>query len=201
MHFQGLLVLLVWLVLLSFSYFIHSTLCRKFDTEPLKIRSIVFYLYLASISFGYFPISKNFPEFLLIIFGWSIVLIDSKHHRIPNVISGYLSILLLVVAFVSGNISDSMIGGCKFLLFFGVLCLISKQSIGIGDVKLAVVIGLAIGSVSFLAIIKFAVVASILGLVSIFCYPARVRFKAKIPFAAPMIAASIWIWPMLHMKG
>jgi leader peptidase (prepilin peptidase)/N-methyltransferase len=141
------------------------------------------------------------PEYILVVFAWTIILIDFDHHRIPNFITGYLSILFTLIAFARANFLDSVTGGAEFLTFFGFLALLSKGNLGIGDVKLAGVIGLVIGSVSIMEIIKFSIFASIFGLVSICTSRAGISRKARIPFAAPMISACLWIWPMLHMKG
>ena len=101
----------------------------------------------------------------------------------------------------------SIAGGVEFLVFFSVLAIASKLKIGIGDVKLAGVIGLIVGVVTFQELIFFLLVAAILGLGSLLASPSALHLKARIPFAAPMIAATfligpIWsIWPMLHMNG
>jgi len=76
-----------------------------------------------------------------------------------------------------------------------------------GDVKLAGLIGLVIGRVSFLELINFsllAALAAILGLLSTLGKSRLKHFQGGIAFAAPMLAAAVWFWPispMLHMKG
>jgi len=61
--------------------------------------------------------------------------------------------------------------------------------------------------VTFQELIFFVLVAAILGLCTLLTGPVKMRLKARIPFAAPMIAASILIlpilpiWPMLRMNG
>jgi hypothetical protein len=172
-------------ILISFflvGFFAHLFLCRKFDTDPQIIKSIFFYLSLIFTLIRFFPQDSNTRFTLLIILGWTIILIDNAHHRIPN----------------------SIAGGVEFLLFFCVLAIASKLKIGIGDVKLAGVIGLIIGVVTFQELIFFVLVSAILGLCTLSIGPAKMRLKARIPFAAPMVAATIliWpIWPMLRMNG
>ena len=188
-------------------FFIHLYLCRKFDTDPQLIKSIFLYLSLIFALIRFFPQESNARFNLLLIVGWTIILIDNAHHRIPNFITGYGSLLLCGIAVIEDHIFDSIAGGVEFLLFFCVLAIASKLKIGIGDVKLAGVIGLIIGVVSFQELIFFVLVAAILGLCTLLTGPAKMRLKARIPFAAPMIAASILIWPiwsnwpMLHMNG
>ena len=184
--------------------FTHLFLCRKFNTDPQIIKSIFLYLSLIFALIRLFPQDANIRFTLLLILGWTIILIDNAHHRIPNFITGYCSLLLCVIAFIDSRIFDSIVGGVEFLLFFCVLAIASKLKIGIGDVKLAGVIGLIIGVVTFQELISFVLVSAILGLCTLLTGPARMRLKARIPFAAPMISASIliWpIWPILRMNG
>ena len=176
--------------------FTHLFLCRKFNTDPQIIKSIFLYLSLIFTLIRFFPQDFNSRFTLLLIVGWTIILIDNAHHRIPNFITGYCSLLLCVIAFIDSRIFDSIVGGVEFLLFFCVLAIASKLKIGIGDVKLAGVIGLIIGVVTFQELISFVLVSAILGLCTLLTGPARMRLKARIPFAAPMIAASILIWPI-----
>ena len=197
-------------ILISFSlvgFFAHLFLCRKFNTDPQMIKTFFLYLSLIFTLIRFFPQDFNARSTLLLIVSWTIILIDNAHHRIPNFITGYCSLLFCGIAVIEDRIVDSIAGGVEFSLFFCVLAIASKLKIGIGDVKLAGVIGLIIGVVTFQELIFFVLVAAILGLCTLFTGPARMRLKARIPFAAPMIAASILIWPiwsnwpMLHMNG
>ena len=187
--------------------FTHLFLCRKFNTDPQIIKSIFLYLSLIFTLIRFFPQDFNSRFTLLLIVGWTIILIDNAHHRIPNFITGYCSLLFCGIAVIEDRIVDSIAGGVQFSLFFCVLAIASKLKIGIGDVKLAGVIGLIIGVVTFQELIFFVLVAAILGLCTLLTGPAKMRLKTRIPFAAPMIAASILIWPiwsnwpMLHMNG
>ena len=184
--------------------FTHLYLCWKFDTDPQLIKSIFLYLSLIFALIRFFPQESNARFNLLLIVGWSIILIDNAHHRIPNFITGYGSLLLCGIAVIEDRIVDSIAGGVEFSLFFCVLAIASKLKIGIGDVKLAGVIGLIIGVVEFQELIFFVLVSAILGLCTLLTGPAKMRLKAQIPFAAPMISASIliWpIWPILRMNG
>ena len=185
-------------------FFIHLYLCRKFDTDPQLTKSIFLYLSLIFALIRFFPQESNARFNLLLIVGWTVILIDNAHHRIPNFITGYGSLLLCGIAVIEDRIVDSIVGGVEFSLFFCVLAIASKLKIGIGDVKLAGVIGLIIGVVTFQELIFFVLVAAILGLCTLLTDPAKMRLKARIPFAAPMISASIliWpIWPILRMNG
>jgi Flp pilus assembly protein protease CpaA len=181
---------------LLIGYLIHLRLCWKFNTDPQKVKTIILFLPLTSILIAYFPNESHPRTNLFLILGWTIVLIDNAHHRIPNFITGYLSFALVLIAVVDNRLLDSITGGFEFLLFFGVLAIAAKLKIGIGDVKLAGVIGLMTGVVAFQELISFVLVAAILGLCTLLTGPARMRLKARIPFAAPMISAAILIWPI-----
>ena len=182
-------------------YLIHIFLCRRFNTDPQRFKTFLLYLFIALILAGALSQNLNLAALSLLIIGWSIILIDYEFHRIPNFITGYLSLLLLVIQLFQHYFLDSIIGGVEFLLFLGVLTFISRGGIGIGDVKLAGLIGLVLGRVTFLELINFTLLAAILGLLSTLGKSRPERFKGGIAFAAPMLAAAIWIWPMLHMKG
>ena len=132
-------------ILISFvlmGFFAHLFLCRKFDTDPQKVKTIILSLSITSILIAYFPNESHPRTNLFLILGWTIVLIDNAHHRIPNFITGYLSLALVLIAVVDNRLLDSITGGFEFLLFFAVLAIAAKLKIGIGDVKLAGVIGL-----------------------------------------------------------
>jgi len=197
------LLILIFLV----GFFIHLFLCRKFDTDSQLIKTIFLYLALIFTLIRFFPQESNARFNLLLIVGWTIILIDNAHHRIPNFITGYFSLLLCGIAVIEDRIVDSIAGGVEFSLIFCVLAIASKLKIGIGDVKLAGVIGLIIGVVEFQELIFFVLVSAILGLCTLLIGPGKMRLKARIPFAAPMVAATvliwpIWpIWPMLRMNG
>jgi leader peptidase (prepilin peptidase)/N-methyltransferase len=185
-------------------FFIHLFLCRKFGTDSQLIKTIFLYLALIFTLIRFFPQESNARFNLLLIVGWTIILIDNAHHRIPNFITGYCSLLICGIAVIEGRIVDSIAGGVEFSLIFCILAIASKLKIGIGDVKLAGVIGLIIGVVEFQELIFFVLVSAILGLCTLLIGPAKMRLKARIPFAAPMVAATvlIWpIWPMLRMNG
>lgn len=177
-------------------YLIHIFLCRRFNTDPQRFKTFLLYLFIALILAGALSQNLNLAALSLLVIGWSIILIDYEFHRIPNFITGYLSLLLLLIQLFQHYFLDSIIGGVEFLLFFGVLTFISRGGIGIGDVKLAGLIGLVIGRVTFLELINFTLLAAILGLLSILGKSRPQRFKGGIAFAAPMFAAAIWIWPI-----
>lgn len=177
-------------------YLIHIFLCRRFNTDPQRFKTFLLYLFIALILAGALSQNLNLAALSLLIIGWSIILIDYEFHRIPNFITGYLSLLLLLIQLFQHHFLDSIIGGVEFLLFFGVLTFISRGGIGIGDVKLAGLIGLVIGRVTFLELINFTLLAAILGLLSTLGKSRPKRFKGGIAFAAPMFAAAIWIWPI-----
>jgi len=185
-------------------FFIHLFLCRKFGTDSQLIKTIFLYLALIFTLIRFFPQESNARFNLLLIVGWTIILIDNAHHRIPNFITGYCSLLICGIAVIEGRIVDSIAGGVEFSLIFCILAIASKLKIGIGDVKLAGVIGLIIGVVEFQELIFFVLVSAILGLCTLLIGPGKMRLTARIPFAAPMVAATvlIWpIWPMLRMNG
>lgn len=186
----------ILIVFFLVGFIAHLFLCRKFDTHPQTVKTIILFLSLTSILIAYFPNESHPRTNLFLILGWTIVLIDNAHHRIPNFITGYLSLALVLIAVLDNRFLDSIIGGFEFLIFFAFLAIAAKLKIGIGDVKLAGVIGLMTGVVTFEELIFFVLVSAIFGITSMLGDPGGIRLKARIPFAAPMISAAILIWPI-----
>ena len=189
------------IIIFPIGFAIHLYLCRKFDTKPQKVKTLLLYIYLVFTILLYFSGELNLRILFYLILGWSIVLIDYQHHRIPNFITGFFALALFAFALIDHRVFDSAAGGAEFLSFFGLLAFATKLKIGFGDVKLAGVIGMIVGTATFWELINYVLLAAILGLCSLLANPKGICLKAQIPFAAPMIAASIVIWPMLHMKG
>jgi leader peptidase (prepilin peptidase)/N-methyltransferase len=131
----------------------------------------------------------------------AFILTDLEHHRLPNrmMLPGTIVgvVLLGAGAVLEGRIADFGIGLLagvgNFALFLG-LALIARGGFGMGDVKLAFIIGVFTGYHAW----PFTPLASFLafligGTVSIVLLALRVRGrKDAIPFGPPMIVAS-WL--------
>ena len=131
-----------------------------------------------------------------------IAVIDLRHRIIPNRLM-YPSLLLfpvlILLARLIGEAADPVRAGIGFLLYGGILFVVAAVSggMGMGDVKLAALIGLVLGSLGlrFVGVAAGAAIAfgGIGGLVALAMGKGR---KTAIPFgpylAAGAVVAGLW---------
>lgn len=131
----------------------------------------------------------------------ALALIDLDHHRLPNsiVLPSYVvaGVLLAASALLTQNYAallGAAIGGAAMFLFYVVLAFISPRGMGMGDVKLAGVLGLYLGYIGWGALLVGSFGAFVLGgLFSIVLLVLRkAGRKSSIPFGPWMLAAA-WI--------
>lgn len=131
-----------------------------------------------------------------------IALIDLRHRIIPNRLT-YPSLLLfsvvIVLARVIGGVGDPASAAIGLLLYGGILFVVAvvSRGMGMGDVKLAALIGLVLGSLGlrFVGVAAGAAIAfgGLGGVVALAMGKGR---KSAIPFgpylAAGAVVAGIW---------
>jgi leader peptidase (prepilin peptidase)/N-methyltransferase len=125
----------------------------------------------------------------------SLALIDLGHHRLPNAIvypSFVVATIWIVVARILGGALDPVGAAIGSLAFGGTLLLIalvSRGGMGMGDVKLAGLIGLVVGAVD-LPSVGVAAAAGILfgGVAGIAALARGADRRSALPFG-PMLAA------------
>jgi leader peptidase (prepilin peptidase)/N-methyltransferase len=131
-----------------------------------------------------------------------IALIDLRHRIIPNRLT-YPSLLLFSLVVVSarliGGVGDPARAGIGLLLYGGILFVVAvvSRGMGMGDVKLAALIGLVLGSLGlrFVGVAAGAAIAfgGLGGVVALGTGKGR---KSAIPFgpylAAGAVVAGIW---------
>jgi len=129
-----------------------------------------------------------------------LALVDLAEKRLPNAVIfptlGVVGVLLVPPTWVSGEWIALLwaIGGSAgmFVVYF-VLALISPSSMGMGDVKLALVIGLLLGWFGLNAWLIGLLAAFVVGgLVAIVALLARrVTLRGSIPFGPSMLAGTM----------
>lgn len=189
------------LIILGVIFKVHNKFCNSYNTHPQKIKSILVQIYILQIFIGPFSPFNDYGLCVLLLFGWTLLLIDSQHYRIPNKIIGYLIFTLLIVQLVEDQFIDAILSGALFLLSYGLISLLSQQGLGFGDVKLASAIGLAIGKASFSQLLDHLFFASFFGLLLLLANARRPLRGQKVAFAGPLLAAALMVWPKLHMIG
>jgi leader peptidase (prepilin peptidase) / N-methyltransferase len=135
-----------------------------------------------------------------------IALIDLRHRIIPNKLT-YPALLLFTVlillAWSIGDAVDPLLAGIGLLLYGGILFVVAvvSRGMGMGDVKLAALIGLVLGSLGLRFVGVAAAAAIVLGgLGAVGALAMGKGRKSAIPFgpylAAGAVVAGLWGEPL-----
>lgn len=131
----------------------------------------------------------------------ALVFIDLEHHLLPNsiVLPSYIvcAVLLVASGMIMGNFTallGAVIGCAALFTFYFVLAFISPRSMGMGDVKLAGIMGIFLGFQGWGALIVGGFGAFLIGgLFSIVLLALRkAGRKSQIPFG-PWMLLSAWV--------
>jgi leader peptidase (prepilin peptidase) / N-methyltransferase len=113
---------------------------------------------------------------------------DVEERRIPNVVvlPATAIVLAAVAALHSGRALEAILAGAAASAFLLLPSLFARGSVGMGDVKLALLLGVALGKGVAAALLLGCLAASIVGVVLIARHGAAAR-KTAVPFA-PFLA-------------
>jgi len=113
-----------------------------------------------------------------------ITLIDLDHHIIPNVLTGIGAVgaIALVLAFDSGSLTENLIAAGAAGGFFLLAALVYPAGMGMGDVKLAAVMGLYLGRAVAPAIFVALLAGTVVGAFVIARFGVKEGRKKGIPF-------------------
>jgi leader peptidase (prepilin peptidase)/N-methyltransferase len=113
-----------------------------------------------------------------------ITLIDLEHHIIPNVLSaiGAIAAFALVLAFQTDDLTEHIIAALAAGGFFLLAAIVYPAGMGMGDVKLAGVMGLFLGRAVAPAIFAALIAGTVVGAVVIARFGAKDGRKKGIPF-------------------
>jgi len=164
----------------------------------LSIYIIICVLFYAKYGFAWEFLIAAIYSYLLIL----ITLSDIQRHIIPNklIIAGLVA--TIATGIINGSIVITLIGGAIGLVIM-VLPVVFKAKVGIGDIKLGILIGLMIG---YPLAIMALILPWILGLVvaGVLMISKRITRGVDIPFAVFLSASAIitmlWggnIWQLL----
>jgi leader peptidase (prepilin peptidase)/N-methyltransferase len=173
---------------------------------PLAVLSGLLCGLLATI----FEVDPLLPAFLyLAMMGVLLGAIDARHKLLPNrlvlpFLLGALG-LLGIANLISGawlQLLGGLAGGAAMFAVYLIMALIKPGGIGMGDVKLAAVVGLYAGYLGLKAWLLVLVGAFVLNAVAIVVLMlARVlNRKSEIPFGPSMIAATLLV-PLVSGVG
>jgi leader peptidase (prepilin peptidase)/N-methyltransferase len=144
-----------------------------------------------------FGLSWELPAFLfLAAAGVLLGVIDLRHHLLPNrvvVPSIGIGSALLLLAAVPGADWDALLraglGAVVLFAVFLVLALISPRGLGMGDVKLAGLIGLYLGWIGWNAVVVGAVAGFVIQalLALVLLAGRRIGLRGELPFGPAML--------------
>jgi len=147
-----------------------------------------------------FGLSPELPAYIVLAAA-SVVLsiVDLAEKRLPNTLvlgTAVTVAVLLVIAAAAGNdwgdALGALLGGAALFGVYLVLALISPSGIGMGDVKLAAVIGLALGHLGWgtwlVGLVAGFLVGSAVSLVALVL--GRVTLRGSLPFGPSMLAGA-----------
>ena len=144
-----------------------------------------------------FRLSWELPAFLFLAgVGVLLAVIDTRHKTLPNRVTlpaiGIGAVLLAVAALGTGEwppLGRAVLGAAVLFVVFFVLVLISPRSIGMGDAKLAALLGLYLGwlgtSVLVVGIAAGFVVQAVLALMLL--VTRRIGLRGELPFGPAML--------------
>jgi prepilin signal peptidase PulO-like enzyme (type II secretory pathway) len=107
------------------------------------------------------------PNWIQILVAWlycafllTVLVIDYEHHRVLNIMLGPAAIVILALSFLpqTPTPQSTLAGGAIGFGVFLLLALIGRGNLGMGDVKLAGVIGLMLGYPTILAALVSGVI-------------------------------------------
>jgi leader peptidase (prepilin peptidase)/N-methyltransferase len=147
-------------------------------------------LYVAVVAATHDDVLRMVLGLVLVTFLVPITVIDLAHKRIPNALTGPAAILAIALGAVlePAYLPEQLIAGFSALLFFYLPALIHKKGMGMGDVKLAGVLGLYLGRGVAPAIMIGLVLGVVVGMAVVAIKGVSDGRRTKVPFG-PFLAA------------
>jgi len=126
---------------------------------------------------------------VLVTFLVPIAVIDLDHKIIPNRLTGPAAVLAIALgaALEPSHLPEQLIAGAGALLFFLLPALVNKKGMGMGDVKLAGVLGLYLGRAVMPAIFIALVAGVVVGTAVVAHRGVTAGRRVKVPFG-PFLA-------------
>lgn len=144
-----------------------------------------------------FDLSWELPAFLFLAgVGALLAVIDLQHHLLPNRVIvpaiGTGAVLLLVAAVADGRtgaLLRAVLGAAVLFAVFLLLALISPRGLGMGDVKLAGLVGLHLGWLGWGAVVLGAAAGFVVqaALALVLLVTGRIGLRGELPFGPAML--------------
>jgi leader peptidase (prepilin peptidase)/N-methyltransferase len=131
---------------------------------------------------------------VLVTFLVPIAVIDLDVRRIPNALTAPAAVLAIVLGALLAphDLPEQLAAGAAALIFFMLPALLSKKGMGMGDVKLAAVLGLYLGRAVAPAIFIALILGVVVGVAVMTSTGVTAGRRVKIPFG-PFLAAGALI--------
>lgn len=141
------------------------------------------------------------PDPVRVAIGWlyaafllTVLVIDLEHRRVLNIMVGAAAVVVLFLSFLpqTPSLQSSLIGGAVGLGLFLLVFLLSRGHLGMGDVKLAGLIGLMLG---YPAVINALVIGIILGAVAalFLLFTKRATLKSTMAYAPYLALGALFV--------
>lgn len=155
----------------------------RFEAEPEDIRAEFGKALLARPAFSWPPVVEVVaavlcglvvwrlaPPYLpgvlfFVLVGTALAVIDWRTFRLPDLITLPSYPVLAVLLIPTGELPRALLGGLALAVVYGVLWFVRPSALGLGDVKLAGLIGMTAASVSWQALVVAAVAGQVFGAV------------------------------------
>ncbi len=149
------------------------------------------------------------PNLPVLLVGWlyvaallAVLVIDLEHRRVLNVMMAPLAVVALLASALPSQpgLLSALLGGAVGLALFGVLAFAGRGALGMGDVKLAGVIGLMLGYPAGLyALVGGIFLAGLAALLLLLTRRAtRKSTIAYAPYLAVGTIVALWVGMMRH---
>ncbi|MHA7277411.1 prepilin peptidase [Arthrobacter sp. Hz1] len=166
---------------------------------PVKVLAAGLAILLSVVVLCRFGWAPETPAYLLLtVFGVVLATIDLRTRLLPNALLlpfAVAAVVLLALACVLsrdwGRLGEAAIGGAAMFGLYLVLALVSPGSLGMGDVKLAAVLGLYSGYAGMTAWLATTLGGFVLGGIvsAMLLVLTKASARSVFPFGPPMILA------------
>jgi leader peptidase (prepilin peptidase)/N-methyltransferase len=180
-----------------FSWLVLRGRCRgcgeKISARYPVVEAVTALLYAGVVAAEYDDALKCALGLAMVTFLVPIAVIDLDLKRIPNALTGPAAVVALVIGavFDPSFLPEQLISGAAALVFFLLPALIHRKGMGMGDVKLAAVLGLYLGRLVAPALFFGLILGVVVGVAVIVSQGMTEGRRVKIPFGPFMAAGAV----------
>jgi leader peptidase (prepilin peptidase)/N-methyltransferase len=180
-----------------FSWLVLRGRCRgcgeKISARYPVVEAITALLYAGVVAAEYDDALKCVLGLAMVTFLVPIAVIDLDLKRIPNALTGPAAIVALAAGAIldPSFLPEQLIAGAAALTFFLLPALLSKKGMGMGDVKLAGVLGLYLGASVAPALFFALILGVVVGAAVIASQGMTQGRRVKIPFGPFMAFGAV----------